>query len=135
MTEWPEETVMPPAVHVHVDNAHEMRSPDVKSASTRHVVTRTFNDIGSVIEILQQDPEREKTQFFISGVGTVFVCHSYAQAQAALLGVGGDFGAEIICPGANVGSITYTDYSQAKQWAVLTGASPVLALISERKAS
>lgn len=120
-------------MNVHVVNAEEIRPPE-KPASVNHVITRTFNDIGTVLEILQEDPSRTKTEVFISGVGTVFICHSYGQAQAALAGTGGQFGAQIICPGANVGSIRYTDYSNTKQWAVLTGASPVLSLISEKKA-
>lgn len=119
-------------MHVHVDNAEELR-PIEKPATVAHVSTRTFNDIGTILEILQEEPNRTKTEFFISGAGTVFICHSQAEAQAALTGSGGNFGAAITCPGANVGSIHYTDFSQAKQWAVLTGASPVLALISERK--
>lgn len=119
-----------PVVHVHVVNASEMK-PDNHQAESRHAVTRTFNDIGQVVEILQQDPHRMKTEVFISGVGSVFICHSYAQAQAALTGTGGNFGASITCPGAATGSIRYTDYSQSKMWAVLTGASPLLSLISE----
>ncbi len=118
-------------VRVHVINAHELHTP-VKDPPEMHVVTRTWTDVGSVLEILQQDPLRVKTEFFISGVGTIFICHSQTQAQAALTGGGGNFGAAITCPGA-AGSIRYTDYSQAKIWAVLTGASPVLAIISERK--
>lgn len=118
-------------MNVHVVNAEDIRPPE-KPASVNHVITRTFNDIGTVVEILQEDPTRVKTEFFISGTGNVFICHSLSQAQAALTGVGGNFGALIPCPGANP-TINYCDYSQAKQWAVLTGASPVLSLISEKK--
>lgn len=126
-----EEELPPPLFHVHVVNADEMR-PAEKPADVRHVVTRTFNDIGSVIELLQLDPLRIKTEVFISGVGIVYFCHSYAQAQAALTGTGGNFGAAITCPGAAVGSIRFTDHSQAKVWCVLTGASPSISVISER---
>jgi hypothetical protein len=122
-------------VHVHVVNAHEMipaEKPE-KAETVRHVITRTFTDINTVVELLQLDPLRVKTEIFISGAGTVYICHSQAQAQAALTGTGGNFGAQIVCPGANTGSVRYTDYSQAKLWAVLTGASPVISLISEKK--
>lgn len=119
-------------LHVHVVNAEEFK-PEEKPASVDHVITSRFTDIGVILEILQLDPDRRKTEVIISGVGSVFICHSQAQAQAALTGTGGNFGAQIVCPGANIGSIVYTDYTQAKQWAVLTGASPVLSLISERK--
>lgn len=121
-----------PVVKVHVVNASEMHAPE-KPASMNHVVTRTVTDIGSIIEVLQLDPNRIKTEYFVSGVGTVFLCHSENQAQAALTGVGGNFGAAITCPGAGVGSIHWTDSTKAKLWAVMTGASPVLSMISERK--
>lgn len=120
-------------VHVHVDNASDLHTP-VKEENTRHTVTRTWTDIGLILEILQQDPDRYRTQYFVSGVGNVYICHSQAQAQAALTGTGGNFGAAITCPGANAASINWYDESQGKIWAVLTGASPVLAIISERKA-
>ena len=121
-------------MNVHVVNAEEIRPPE-KPASVNHVITRTFNDIGTIIEILQEDPSRVKTEVFISGTGTVFICHSLSQAQAALTGVGGNFGASIPCPGPGTQITHYTDYTNAKQWAVLTGASPVLSLISEKKAA
>lgn len=121
-------------VGVHVTNAHELRAP-AKVEAVRHVVTRTYNDIGTVIEFLQLDPLRVKSEIFVSGAGNAYVCHSYAQAQAALTGVGGNFGALVPCPGAASAPVHWTDYSQAKIWVVLTGASPVISVISERKGS
>lgn len=115
-------------VHVHVVNASDLRPQ--QESRVDHVITATYTTTGVILEVLQEDPLRKKTEFFISGAGTVYVCHSLSQAQQALNGSGG---AAITCPGANVGSIRYTDYTQAKQWAVLSGASPVLSLISERK--
>lgn len=133
-TEYPEPTLEAPSVSVHIDNWHDMPTPKDPGDKTRHVSTRTWTDIGSIVEVLQLDPLRQKTEWFVSGVGTVFICHSQTQAQAALTGGGGNFGAQVICPGANVGSIHWTDFTQAKIWAVLTGASPVLSVIAERYA-
>lgn len=133
MSETYPEILVEPIVHVHVDNAHEMQ-PKPVGKKTRHVTTRTFTDINQILEVLQLDPLREKTEWFVSGAGTAFICHSQAQAQAALTGGGGNFGAQVTCPGANTGSIHWTDFTQAKVWVVLTGASPVVSVISERNA-
>jgi hypothetical protein len=121
-------------VGVHVVNAHELHAP-VKAEAVRHTVTRTFNDIGQVLELLQQDTLRVQSDIFVSGAGNAYICHSYAQAQAALTGVGGNFGALVPCPGAASAPVHWQDFSQAKMWVVLTGASPVVAVISQRKAS
>lgn len=118
-------------VAVHVTNAADFIPPE-KPEKFRHLVTRTITDIGSIQELFQQDANRVKAEVFISGAGTVFICHSQAEAQAALTGTGGNFGAQITCPGAAVGSIHYTDYSQARVWVVMTGASPVISYIAER---
>lgn len=125
---------VPSPVQVHVVNASDFIAAD-KPLDVRHVAAHTFTDIGVIIELLQLDPLRVKSEFFISGVGTVQVCHTQAQAQAAVTGVAGTHGALVTCPGAAAGSIHWTDYSQAKLWAVLTGASPVISVISERCAA
>lgn len=119
------------ATYVHVVNAEDIR-PTEKPERLRHLVTRTITDIGSVQELFQQDANRIKAEVFISGVGTVIICHSHTEAQAALTGTGGNFGAQITCPGAGIGSIRYTDYSQARCWVVMTGASPVISYVAER---
>lgn len=129
-----DEEYPPSIVHVHVDNAAEIAAgPGEKVDPVKHVVTRTWTDINTIIEILQLDPLRCKSEIFVSGAGTVYVCHSQSQAQAALTGTGGNFGALIPCPGANASPVHWRDYSQAKVWAVMTGASPAIAVISERK--
>jgi hypothetical protein len=122
-------------VNVHVVNPIEIATlPGEQADPVRHVVTRTWNDIGAIVEILQLDPNRTKSEIFVSGAGTVYVCHSLGQAQAALTGTGGNFGALVPCPGAGAAPVHWRDYSQAKVWAVLTGASPAIAVISERRA-
>lgn len=107
--------------------------PVVEQGANQYVNCRTFNETGQVLEVLQMDPYRDRAVLVVSGVGTVVLCHSETNANGVLSEVVPEsYGTVIVCPGATASfTIEYT--STAKIWAVLSGASPVLGVMSERR--
>ena len=133
------------AVHVHVVNAHEMQpAPQHEKPRDIEVNTRTFtlktsqtgdpND--SVIQrILDRDPARVQAIVNVTS-GTVYLCHSKAQAQAAVGDASTAGGAQegfLVAAGQYVPPLITTD----PLWAVIpsdkasTGA--LVSVIAERR--
>ena len=108
----------------------ELPAP-VEEVRPNHIVAMSYTQAGIVIEALQLDPRRVKAVFSISGTGTVSICHSQADAQAAVNNVAGTWGAQFTNNGGP--SIVFESQTTAKIWAVLAGASPVLSIVSERR--
>lgn len=86
------ETEAIPAVRVHVDNAHELK-PAAARPRDIAINTQTFtlktsqtsDPVDSVVQrILDRDPYRVQALIMVTS-GTVYICHSRAQAQAAAL--------------------------------------------------
>lgn len=131
-------------VPVHVMNAHELHRPPAERCPDIEINTRTFtlktsqtsDPVDSAVQrILDRDPARTQAIVVVTS-GTVYLCHSRTQAQAAAgdaSTVGGAQDGFQVTAGQYVPPLHTTD----PLWAVVpsdkaaTGA--LVSVISERK--
>lgn len=135
-----------PPVFVHVVNAHEMRR-QVPPDSTRdiEVNTKTFilktgqtsgDPNGGLIQrILDRDPARTQALIIVTS-GTVYLCHSSAQADAAAgdaSAIGGPQDGALVAAGQYIPPLRTTD----PLWAVIptdkAAAGALVSVIAERR--
>lgn len=132
-------------VPVHVVNAHEMRPPAPAGKTCDiEINTKTFNlktsqtsdPVDSLVQrILDRDPARLQAIVIVTS-GTVYLCHSKTQAQAAAADastVGGAMDGALVAAGQFIPPLHTTD----PLWAVVptdkAGAGAQVSVISERR--
>lgn len=113
-------------------NVHVLNLPTERVAA-QHVTTMTYAALAvgnGPQEILQLNPLRERSVLTITGAGTVILCHSQADAQAAAQGL-----ASAGTPITNIAaapSIVVEYLATAKLWAYITGAA-LLGVLTEQR--
>lgn len=115
-----------PPFLVHVANWPQA----TEEVPPEHLVTQTFLNSANIQEVLQLNPLRVKATLSITGAGTVYLCHSQAEAVQAQGGFAGA-GAQITNVAA-AASIIVEMTSTAKLWAYITGAA-VLSIMTESR--
>ena len=114
-------------------NVHVLNMP-TEEVAAQHVTTMTFATIAPNLpqEVLQLNPLRKRTVLSVTGAGTVTLCHSQADAQAASQGL-----ASAGIPITNVAaaaSIVFEYQATAKLWAFITGAATLGVMTEQRSA-
>lgn len=132
------------AVRVHVTNAHEL-GPQPKPEKPRDVEvnTKTFtlktsqtsDPVDSAVQrILDRDPARVQAIITVAS-GTVYLCHSKAQAQAAAAdasAVGGAQDGYLLAAGQYLPPLTTTDPLWAAVPSDKAGTGAQVSVIAER---
>jgi hypothetical protein len=136
-------------VHVHVDNAEDMRAVKTQEVEAAHLTTLGFilPPVGAVspqsdynqnvpTQILQLDPLRKRAivsinNTVIATVSQCYLCSSQAQAQSLQFGSSQtpDAGALVTAP------FTFEVDSTAPMWAVLANGGITVGVIQERRDS
>lgn len=134
----------PPAVRVHVENAHELRQPRHEKPRDIEINTKTFtlktaqtaDPVDSAVQrILDRDPSRVQAIISVAS-GTVFLCHSRTQAQAAAADastVGGAQDGFLVSAGQPLPPLTTTDPLWAAVPTDKAAAGAQVSVIAERR--
>jgi hypothetical protein len=133
-------------VPVHVVNAHELLKPQAPAPAERPrdiaIVTQTFtlktsqtsDPVDSAVQrLLDRDPGREQAIVSVAS-GTVYLCHSRAQAQSAAASastVGTSQGGFLVAAGQYVPPLRTTDPLWAAVPTDKAGAGAQVSVIAE----